>query len=364
MKHTSNKLLLATGKGLIEYHLIAGKWKFYRDHFQGLSVSAFLSDDRTGYWWVALDHKHWGQKLHRSADAGKSWEEMPAPVYPKGEEIRPGVPASMKYIWTIAKGGDDQPGRLYLGTEPGGLFVSDDGGMSFSLNQSLWRHHTRPDHWFGGGRNHAGIHSVVVDPRHSSRIFVGVSCAGVFCSEDGGRSWEMKHQGLKADYLPDPFPEAGYDPHLLLSCHSHPDVLWQQNHCGVYRSADNGNHWTEITAADGSNYYGFALAVDPSNENVAWVIPALSDKLRIAIDRSLFVQRTDDGGKTWQSFRKGLPQGDCYDLVLRHALALSGDRLAFGTISGCLYVSEDRGESWKMINHSLPRVFSTAFLAS
>lgn len=360
--HQSDTLLLATGKGLIVYKRIHGKWQFEGDFFQGFSVSTVLADDRTGYWWIALDHKHWGQKLHRSRDRGKTWEELSAPVYPKGAEIRPGLPATMKYIWTIAKGGKNQPGRLYLGTEPGGLFISDDGGETFTLNQSLWHHPTRPEHWFGGGRNHAGIHSVVVDPRNDQHIYIAVSCAGVFFSKDDGLTWEMKHNGLKADYLPNPYPEAGYDPHLLLACASAPDTLWQQNHCGVYRSVNGGDNWQEITASDGSNYYGFALGIDHQNPDVAWVIPALSDKIRVAIDRSLFVQRTEDGGKSWQTFRSGLPQGNCYDIVLRHALAVSGDQLAFGTISGCLYISADRGESWELMNHSLPRVFSAVFL--
>lgn len=358
----NDKMLVATGKGLIVYQYDGKDWQFLRDYFIGLPVSNVLRDSRSGIWWAALDHKHWGQKLHRSVNEGKTWEEVPTPAYPQGTMIRPEQSAKMRYIWTIAQGGEDQPGRLYIGTEPGGLFQSDDNGESFQLVESLWNHPSRPDHWFGGGRNHAGIHSIVVDPRDSNHVYVGVSCAGVFETHDGGKSWKGSNQGLRADYLPDKFPEFGHDPHLLEICTANPQVIWQQNHCGVFRSVDAGANWQEITAQDQSNYYGFTIGIDHKNPERAWVIPALSDKIRVAVNQALFVSRTDDGGKTWQQFRQGLPQQACYDIVLRHALAIKGGHMAFGTNSGNLYVSADEGESWQLINHSLAKVFSVVFV--
>ncbi|RMG25328.1 MAG: glycosyl hydrolase, partial [Bacteroidetes bacterium] len=331
-------------------------WKYERDFFRGLPVSLTCPDARTGQWWVAIAHKHWGQKLHISADEGQSWRELPAPKYPRGEEVKPGVPASLRLIWAMAPGGADQPGRFYIGTEPGGLFRSQDGGQSFELVESLWRHPSRPEHWFGGGRDHAGIHSIVVDPRDSRHVYVAVSCAGVFETTDDGQSWHPRNKGLRADYLPNPYVEVGHDPHLLLQCRAHPLHLWQQNHCGIFRSEDGGQSWIDVTDPNGLANYGFALAIDDDRPQRAWVIPAASDRMRIAVDCALCVCRTEDGGKSWQALRQGLPQQAAYDIVFRHALARKGSTLAFGTTTGNVYLSENDGDSWICLSHNLPIV--------
>ena len=146
---------------------------------------------RTDTIWVSLDHGHWGGKLHRSRDGGASWQEVEAPKYPEGDTVPPdfSVPAKTNYIWLIEPGGADEPNRLYLGTDPGGLFVSDDGGDSFHLVETLWRHPSNT-HWFGAGRDHPGTVAIQVDPRDSRRITVGISVGGVYVSEDGGETWE------------------------------------------------------------------------------------------------------------------------------------------------------------------------------
>ena len=356
-----NQLLVGTGKGLILFEKKGDTWTYQGDVFLGLPVSSMYINEWTGDWWVALAHKHWGQKLHRSVDKGKSWAEIQAPKYPQGTEVSPGKPATLRYIWAISGGGPDKKEHIFVGTEPGGLFHSTDDGKSFQLVEGLWNHPSRPDHWFGGGRDHAGIHSIAIDPRDSDHLYIGVSCAGVFESRDGGISWHPVNKGLRADYLPDPYPKVGHDPHRLLICESMPDVIWQQNHCGVFRSVDAGQNWQEVTASDGSNYYGFALGIDNQNPDRAWVIPAQSDKIRVAYDKSLFISYTEDGGKSWQTFRKGLPQQSCYDIVLRHALAVDGDALAFGTNAGNLYLSSDAGLSWQCISHSLPKITTVNF---
>lgn len=358
----SNRIALGTRKGLLILEQRADGWSIVQEEFLGIPTSFAMRDTRSGNLFACLDHGHWGNKFHRSSDDGKTWTELATPKYPAGAQIRDGVDAVLRYQWCMAAGGEDQPGRIYMGTEPGGLFVSDNDGDEWQIVESLWNHPSRKENWFGGGRDEAGIHSIIVDPRDSNRILIGISVAGVFESTDGGGSWQPKNKGLRADFLPNPDAEVGHDPHLLVQCRQQADVLWQQNHCGIFRSADGGENWHELTHTDGPAGFGFTVAVDPNNADIAWVIPATSDQVRIAVDKKLCVCRTDDGGKTWQTFRNGLPQQDCYDFAFRHALDLSGDLLAFGTVGGSLYISTDRGESWQSIAGHLPVVYSLKFI--
>ncbi|MEZ4949667.1 MAG: sialidase family protein [Saprospiraceae bacterium] len=355
-------LLVGTRKGLIPFVFENENWKSQNVSFDGVPVSIAYADPRNGRWWACLDHGHWGVKLHYSDDRGANWTEVDPPAYPEGSEIKDGVPASVKYLWAMAHGGVNHPDRLWIGTEPGGLFKSEDGGKTWQLNESLWNHPSRPDNWFGGGRDNAGIHSIFVDPRNEDRILVGVSCAGVFESNDGGEAWEVKNKGLNAEFLPDPHAEVGHDPHLMVAANSNPDVLWQQNHCGIFVSENGAGSWTEVSEKEGPANFGFAVAVAEDNPHQAWVAPAVSDMVRVAIDKALCICRTDDGGKTWKAFRNGLPQENCYDIVYRHCLVNSGETLAFGTTTGNLFFSSDRGENWQVISHYLPMIYSLAFV--
>ncbi len=352
-------IILGTHKGLL---LTDCNGRVKQEFFPGVPVPYAMRDPRTNVMWAGLDHGHWGQKLHRSDDEGQTWSEVPAPTYPEGEEITPGKPATLSYIWCIVPGGNDEPQRLYIGTEPGGLFRSDDYGETFQLVEGLWQHPSRFEHWFGGGRDLPGLCSIVVDPRDSQHIYAGVSVGGVFETTDGGETWEARNKGSIACYMPDPHVEVGQDPHFMIASPSNPDVLWQQNHCGVFRSTDGAQSWEEISQKDASVYFGFAIATDAKDSNVAWVIPAISDEIRMAVNRALAVCRTDDGGKTWQQFRTGLPQENCYDLVFRHALDVRGDTLAFGTTTGNLYLSENRGESWRCLGNDYPPINSVRFV--
>ena len=233
-------MLLGTRKGFIAYHLQNRNWKVENLSFEGVPVSIAYADSRTGTWWAALDHGHWGVKLHRSKDRGKSWEEVAAPAYPEGEEVKEGIKATTRYIWSIANGGKNFRSRMWLGTDPGGLFVSADDGNSFELVRSLWEQPSRKTQWMGGGRDQPGIHSIVIDPRDEEHIHIGISCAGVFETMDSGNTWQVRNKGLRADFLPDPSTDVGHDPHILVAAPTNPDVLWQQNHCGIFRSTDSG----------------------------------------------------------------------------------------------------------------------------
>jgi hypothetical protein len=360
-KKSAPLLLLGTRKGLFVFERKKKHWKLVRHEHQGHPVAYAMRDARTGSMWASLDHGHWGQKLSRSRDDGATWESVQPPVYPDKEETKPGKAAVLRYIWTIQPGGADEPAKLYLGTEPGGLFVTRDDGATFELVRGLWDHPTRKGHWFGGGRDDAGIHSVLVDPRDSKRILCAISCAGVFETTDGGATWEPRNAGLSADFLPDPKVPVGHDPHLVSWCASDPDVVWQQNHCGIFVSQDGARTWKAVHETKGPAKFGFPVAVDANDPERAWIVPLDSDQRRTTIGDAMLVMRTEDGGKSWKELRKGLPQKQCYDVVYRHALDLVDDTLCMGSTTGNVYWSDNGGDKWDVLGQNLPPVYSVRF---
>jgi photosystem II stability/assembly factor-like uncharacterized protein len=366
----SSTLLLGTRKGLLTLERGSAGWQVARKAHLGNPVAYAAQDRRTGHTWACMDYGHWGQKLMRSADGGETWARVEAPKYPEGatyktgepgEETQREVPATLLYLWVLEPAVSDEPGRVYIGTVPGGLFRSDASGESFELVRGLWDHPSRLEKWFGGGKDHPGIHSILQDPRDPRRMLVGISCAGVFETTDGGETWEPRNKGLTANFLPDPNAEIGHDPHFLTWCAANPDVLWQQNHCGIFRSEDGAQSWQLVSEEGGPAHFGFAIAADPLDPLTAWVVPAGADEQRQAVGEALCVCRTNDGGKSWSTLRKGLPQENCYDLVFRHGLDVSGDTLAFGTTTGNVYISEDRGDSWSCLGTHFPPVYSVRF---
>jgi hypothetical protein len=361
----SDRLHVATRKGLFLLERGKSGWNITSTSFLGDPVTLTLADRRDNTLYAALNLGHFGTKLQRSTDGGKTWEEVGVPVYPKAEELTKDeekkAPA-LEQIWALAAGGADQPGFLWAGTIPGGLFRSKDRGESWELSRSLW---DRPEReaWMGGGYDHAGIHSVCVDPRDSRRVLVGISVGGVWVTENGGDGWELSAKGMRAAYVP---PERAYDenmqdPHIIVQCPGAPDVYWCQHHNGVFRSADGGKSWEELEVPPSS--FGFAVAVHPKEPGTAWLVPAVKDECRIPVDAKVVVARTRDGGKSFDVVREGLPQVHAYDLVFRHALDVddTGDRLAMGSTTGSVWISEDQGDSWQTVSHHLPPVYSVRF---
>ena len=358
-------LLIGTSKGLVIAEVENETCRLASLHFAGMPVAMVYVDEHTNTWWASLSHRHWGEKLHYSTNNGKTWNEAGLPSY-ANQLYRPGKPAVLKKIWTMHHAGHDKPGCLWLGTEPGGLFFSSDNGKSFQLVEGLWNHPSRLDdtQWFGAGKDYPFLHSIVVDPRDSNHAYVGVSCAGVFETRDGGKTWQAKNNGLIAAYLPNPKPEVGHDPHRILLCPSNPDVMWQQNHCGIFKTVNGGETWEEVSGQFGFPKYGFALAIDEVNPDCAWVIPAQSDERRIPVDLKLSVCQTTDGGQIWTSTSKGLPSSFSFDLVLRHGFVKKENTLAFGTNNGNLYLSFDNGQSWKRISENLAGVNCLAWVGA
>lgn len=364
-------LWVATRKGL--FHLSAADdWRVHAPSFLGDPVSMVLDDARDGALYAALHLGHFGAKLHRSDDRGASWTEVSVPSYaglapiqkaaPPGVEAPPAEPPSLKMLWALEAGGPSQPGRLWAGTLPGGLFRSDDRGASWTICDALWNHPARA-RWFGGGYDWPGIHSVLVDPRNASHVLAGVSCGGAWASEDDGATWTCRATGMQAEYMPPALrddPEI-QDPHLVARCATSPDVLWTQHHCGIFRTTDNGRAWQPVTAARPSAF-GFAVAAHPRDPETAWFVPAVKDERRVPVDGRLVVSRTRDGGRTFEVLDRGLPSPS-FDLVYRHGLAVddTGTTLAMGSTTGGLWLSTDGGDSWRTLGAHLPPVYAVRF---
>jgi photosystem II stability/assembly factor-like uncharacterized protein len=391
----SDRILLGTRKGTLILDRKGGRWVPRPIAHAGMSISYAAADPRDGTIWAAMDHAHWGPKLSRSRDGGTTWEHLTQMAFPAGARFveqhmpSPGddpnaeppttyKSATLLKVWVLAFGGPDQPKTIHAGTLPGGLFTSEDGGDTWALNRALWNHESRGGDLFAGNatsRNQwggtpaasvygefvPGIHSIVVDPRDSKRMMIGVSCAGVVETRDGGRTWQGRNRGMLNDYLPNPEAEWGHDPHFVTCCRGEPDRLWQQNHSGVFTSADGAQSWKKVSRPDAGVHFGFPIAADDRDGRTAWVVPARGDDARMTVNGGIFVARTEDGGESWEAFREGLPQEHAYDVVYRHALDASGDRVCFGSTTGNVYISEDRGESWRCAGNHFPPVHSVRF---
>lgn len=364
-------LYIGTRKGLfILKSDESGHFSVHDRQFLGDKVVYVLPDSRDGSVYAALDHGHFGVKLHRF-DVGSGWKEVTTPAFPpkpeglvdKNPQTGQEIPWTVQLIWSLAAGGADEPGVVWAGTVPGGLFRSSDRGDSWQLVDSLWNHPTRSG-WFGGGMDLPGIHSICVDPRDSRRVLIGISCAGAWLTEDGGQTWATRAKGMRAAYMP---PEQAdlevvQDPHCIVQCLTAPLSFWCQHHNGIFKSTDGAETWEELHPV-GVSAFGFAVAVHPKSPDTAWFVPAIKDEKRYPDGGRVVVSRTRDGGKVFEVLHRGLPQTDAYDLVYRHALDVDrdGDVLALGSTTGSLWVSLNQGDDWKLVNAHFPPIYALRF---
>ncbi len=359
------QILAATRKGLFTLEADGPSWRIARVDFLGDNCSMVLVDKRSGATYAALEHGHFGVKLHRREAGQTAFEEIAAPAFPPKPEglidtdgFGKPIPWTTLKIWALETGGVNEPGLLWCGTIPGALFRSRNHGASWELVRPLWDEPKRQK-WFGGGADLPGIHSILVDPRDDKVVRLGISCGGVWVTRDGGESFANEGNGMWADHMP---PEAMYDPniqdvHCLAQCRDHPTQLWVQHHNAIFRSIDDGQTWTECKDVKPS-VFGFAVVAHPRQAGVAWFVPAIKDEQRIPVDGRLVVTRTRDGGASFETLSNGLPERPAYDLVYRHGLAISdgGDDLAFASTCGGLWISSDQGDHWAEAPMRLPPV--------
>ena len=351
------KLAVGTDKGLLIFkQAVNSEWVLADIHFIGMPIGAFHTD-KNQHWWVAINHKHWGPKVYVSANMGETFTEVSSPKFSTES------PFTLKSIWTIESQNIGNIQRLYLGAEPAALFYSDDLGKSWNEMNGLSNHPSRAS-WQGGGKgsNSPFLHTVLSSLENKDHLIVGISCAGVFQTFNDGITWQPTNTGLKAFFLPNTESVVGHDPHTICQSKTNPNVLWQQNHCGIYRSEDLGKTWQDITDQNEKAVYGFAMVIAEDNDYEAWVIPAQSDHLRIPHEQKLAVYYTKDAGKNWESLENELPN-PAFDLVLRDAMDVKGDALAFGTNNGNLYTSMDKGQHWTTISQNLSAVRCVAFIS-
>jgi hypothetical protein len=361
-------LLVASRKGLFVWRGRGHSWALSAHHFAGDPVTQVMTDPRSGHWYAALRLGHFGAKLRKSVDQGRNWVDIASPAFPpkpaSGPLAADPTPWNVELIWSLSAGAASEPGVLWAGCMPAGLFRSEDGGHSWALCHALWEDPRRL-HWMGGGNDYPGMHSVLVDPRDPQHISVAISCGGVWQSFDAGATWALTAEGMVADYLPpgsaqDPNTQ---DPHRMLQCAAQPDVLWVQHHCGLYRSTDGGQRWSGIAPPSPSDF-GFAVACDPLDPLRAWFVPAQSDTHRYPVGGHMVVTRTEDGGQSFTVLDQGLPAHDAYHLVYRHGLELAPDRqtLAMASTTGGLWISADAGAQWHCVSRDLPPVAALGWL--
>jgi photosystem II stability/assembly factor-like uncharacterized protein len=347
-------VLVGTRKGLfvLESDEARESWQLEGPLLTGWSVDHAIVDERDGIFHACTNNFVYGPAVHRSADRGATWA--------RAEQL--GLPSesglTLERTWHLEPGRTNEPGRLWLGGAPGALFRSDDGGSSWRSVAGILEHPTR-ERWQPGAGGMC-CHSIQLDPDAPERMYVGISAAGVFRSDDEGETWTPANKGTAADFNPDRYPEVGQCVHKVLLHPGRPGRLWQQNHCGVYRSDDAGESWERLDDNGLPSDFGFPLALDPTDPDAAFVVPEEGAENRVTSDGRLGAYRTRDGGASWELLRDGLPQR-AWAAVLREGLAsdrLDPPGLYLGTQSGSLFVSPDTGETWLEAAAQLPPVLS------
>jgi photosystem II stability/assembly factor-like uncharacterized protein len=348
------EVLVGTKKGLFALEgEPGGDFEVTARAFAGEPVEYAMRDSRSGRVLASVTSAFYGPKVWWSDDPAGEWRQADGVALPEGGD------AALERIWVIVAG--EAEGTLYAGGDPGVLFESRDGGAGWELNRGLWDHPTRPTWEPGGGG--LCLHSIVTWPGDPDRLAVGISAAGVWLTDDGGRTWRQGNRGLVPRYL----PEEGRDDSTSLCVHrihrarTRPERMFMQFHGGVYRSDDAGESWLDVGTGLPSDF-GFPLAVDPADPDSAYVIPLAADTDRVTPEGRVRVYETRDAGGTWAPRGDGLPGPHAYLTVLREAFDQAGEgpglELYFGATSGDVFGSADAGATWFTVASRLPPVFS------
>jgi photosystem II stability/assembly factor-like uncharacterized protein len=340
------------------------RWDISGPHFAGWEIYHLKGSPAEPNRIYASHSTGWfGQLIQRSDDGGRTWE-------PVGNRfVYEGVPGThqwydgtphpweFKRVWHLEPSLTD-PDLVYAGVEDAALFRTTDAGQTWQEVPGL-REHGSGAHWAPGAGGLC-LHTILLDPRDSARMFIAISAAGAFRTDDGGRTWRSINRGLKSEGIPDPDAEVGHCVHHIAMHPSRPNVLFMQKHWDVMRSVDAGESWVEVSGNLPTDF-GFAIDVHAHEPDTIYVVPIKSDSEHYPPDGKLRVYRSRSGGDEWEPLTNGLPQQDCYVNVLRDAMAvdtLDSCGVYFGTTGGQVYASPDAGETWAAIVRDLPAVLS------
>jgi len=372
-------VLVGTSKGgfIFDSNAARKDWRMSDILFKSWNVMHMQMDARDRRLHAAVNHIVYGPTTHYSDDLGQTWVQasgVPAlgrasksgrPLgtpeeagrAAEGESVQ-AEPEKLIKVWNITPGRADEPGVLYAGAEPASLFKSTDRGENWTLNEGLFDHPHRGI-WFPGNGGLC-LHTIVPDPANQARMWVAISTGGCYRTDDGGQNWAPYNKNVRADFMPDKFPEYGQCVHKMAHHPAQPEVLYQQNHCGIYRSDNAGEEWIDIGEGRLPSRFGFPIAVDPNDPRSIYVVLEESDEYRMSIDGRFAVWRSRDAGDSWQCLTQGLPER-AHLVVLREAMAtdtLDQTGVYVGTSTGQLFYSRNAGDSWELLADYLPPIFS------
>jgi len=341
-----------------------GTWKTSGPHFGGWEIYHMKGSPADPDRLYASQSSGWfGQVIQRSQDGGRTWDTVGNKfVYdgvPGTHQHFDGTPHPWKFtrVWHLEPSAHDAD-TLYAGVEDAALFKSTDGGQTWEELSGLRQHDTGSSWQPGAGG--LCLHTILLDGRHAGRMFVAISAAGAFRSDDGGTTWRPINRGLKSEGLPDPEAPVGHCVHRIAQHPDRPEVLFMQKHWDVMRSDDAGESWTEVSG-DLPSDFGFPIVTHAHEPDTVYVVPIKSDSEHYPPEGKLRVYRSRSGGGEWEPLTRGLPQENCYVNVLRDAMAtdqLDPCGVYFGTTGGQVYGSADGGDSWAPLVRDLPAVLS------
>ncbi len=363
-------LLIGTRKGgfIVRSDGSRRTWTASKPLFLGHIVHHLMADPRDSRTMLmAARTGHLGPTVFRSTDSGKSWKESTQPpAFPKAPEGQKGL--VVDHVFWLCPGHADDRSVWYAGTSPQGLFRSEDGGQTWA-SVSGFNDHPLRGKWTGGEQDGTPdgpkLHSILIDPRDPTHLYIGMSSGGVFESTDRGKDWRPLNKGCRADFLPMPNPEYGHDPHCVRLHPLNPDRLYQQNHCGIYRMDRPKDQWVRV----GENMpqqigdIGFPLVLHPRDPETVWVFPMDGSSVwpRVSPGGKPAVFTTRNAGDTWKRQDKGLPRSDAWWTVKRQAMTADVHEpvgLYFGTTSGELWASRNGGDAWTCLLQHLPEIYS------
>jgi photosystem II stability/assembly factor-like uncharacterized protein len=360
------RLLVGTRKGafILSSDGKRQKWDVSGPHFAGWEMYHLKGSPVDPNRIYASQCSGWfGQLIQRSNDGGKTWEPVGNKFVYEGT---PGThqwydgtlhPYEFKRVWHLEPSLTD-PDTVFAGVEDASIFRSTDGGQNWQEFPGLRGHGSGPRWQPGAGG--LCLHTIILDPKNPQRIFIAISAAGAFRTDDGGKTWSPINRGLKSQYIPDPNAEVGHCVHHIAMHPDRPGVLFMQKHWDVMRSDDAGDNWTEVSGNLPTDF-GFVIDVHAHEPETIYVVPIKSDGEHFPLDGQLRVYRSRTGGNQWEPLTNGLPQRDCYVNVLRDAMSvdsLESCGVYFGTTGGQVYASSDAGNNWTAIVHDLPAVLS------